>query len=133
MKLMPHEVEYTLARHPMHPSMLKLMKPCMIGMFWQPQRISSTTGHIQPHIDLLLLSISFVFLPNPVVVFYYSFIYLVTALFTYYHPLCYSETSEERPLWGPDVWSLQTSWSHLRGFHYSPLHNSIKIMNFKIL
>ena len=32
MNLMPHEVEYTLTRHPVHPSMLKLMKPCMIGM-----------------------------------------------------------------------------------------------------
>ena len=31
----------TLARHPVHPSMLKLMKPCMIEMFWQPQRILS--------------------------------------------------------------------------------------------
>ena len=31
MNLMPQEVEYTLARHPVHSSMLKLLKPCMIG------------------------------------------------------------------------------------------------------
>ena len=29
MNLMPREVEYTLARHPVHPSKLKLTKPCI--------------------------------------------------------------------------------------------------------
>ena len=38
MNLMPQVVEYTLARH-CDPSMLKLMKLCMIDMFWQHQRI----------------------------------------------------------------------------------------------
>ena len=33
LSLYPQEVEYTLARQPMLPSMLKLMKSCMIGIY----------------------------------------------------------------------------------------------------
>ena len=33
LNLMPQEV---VARHPVHPSVLKSMKPCMVGMFRQP-------------------------------------------------------------------------------------------------
>ena len=42
---------YGPTRHPVHPSMLKLIKPCMIGMFWQPHRISFLWVHNLTHND----------------------------------------------------------------------------------
>ena len=51
LNLMPQEV---VVRHPVHPSVLKLMKPCMVGMFWKPHlwsiiRSKLTNNHCEVH------------------------------------------------------------------------------------
>ena len=139
MKLMPHEVEYTPAMHPMHPSMLKLMKPCMIGMFWQPQRMSflHNWSHSASHWLIIALYQFCIFTKSCCC--FLLFIHLFSDCFV--HLL--SSFMLQWNLWreatlGTGCLVLVDKLVPSQRFsfkfivcHYSPLHNSIKIKYYE--